>query len=90
MNQQTRIMLIVAVCGSVLLIGAIRKHWEWLLNLIFRTVTETLAIFLSNLFLGICGMESSIGLNAVTVLTTAILGFPGLFLLYGIHFYKVM
>ena len=84
------VMLIVAVCAGIVLILAIKKHSEWMLNLIFRTVMGTLAIFLANLFLDTCGMESSIGLNAVTVLTTTFLGFPGFFLLYGIHFYKTM
>ena len=59
MEGQTGILIIVAVCASLLLLGAIKKRAEWLMN-------------------------------PTTVLTSAILGFPGVFALYGIHFFKSM
>lgn len=90
MNNQTGILLIVCVCAGVLLIGAMRRHLEWLLNFVLRTVLGTLAIFLINLLLEKGGLGSGIGLNPITVLTSGILGFPGLFLLYSIYFYKSM
>ena len=90
MDHQNAVMIIVAVCAAVLVIGALKRKKEWLINLAFRTVMGTLGIFFINQGLANWGMQSSIGINAVTVLTTAILGFPGLFLLYGIHFYNTM
>lgn len=90
MNQQNAVMAIVAVCAAVLLLIALKRKKEWLINFIWRAVTGTMGIFLINLWMTKGGMTSTIGLNAVTVLTTAILGFPGLFLLYGIHFYNTM
>ena len=90
MDNQNAVMVIVAVCAAILLIGALKRQKEWLINLLFRTVTGTLGIFFINLGLANWGMQSTIGINTVTVLTTAILGFPGLFLLYGIHFYNNM
>lgn len=90
MDNQNAVMVIVAVCAAILLIGALKRQKEWLINLLFRTVTGTLGIFFINLGLANWGMQSTIGINTITVLTTAILGFPGLFLLYGIHFYNTM
>lgn len=90
MDNQTGILMIVGVCAGVLLIGAMRRRAEWLLNFVLRAVLGTLAIFLINTVLYQAGIESVIGLNPVTVLTTGILGFPGLAVLYGIHFYKTL
>lgn len=88
MNNNTGILLIVGICAGVLLIGAMRQRAEWLLNFVLRTVLGTLAIFLINFCLQKFGMTSGVGLNPVTVLTSGILGFPGLAMLYGIFFYK--
>lgn len=90
MSNQTGMILIVCVCAGVLLIGAMRRHLEWLLNFVLRTVLGTLAIFLINILLKKTGLGDGIGLNPITVLTSGILGFPGLFLLFGIYFYKSM
>ncbi len=90
MTNQIGTILIIGVCAIALLIGAMRKKAEWLLNFVLRVVLGTLAIFLINGGMLRLGMESQVGLNAVTVLTSGILGFPGLALLYGIQFYKTM
>lgn len=90
MENQAAVILIVGICAGVLLIGAMKRHLEWLLNFVLRTVLGTLAIFLINILLKKAGLGEGIGLNPVTVLTSGILGFPGLFLLFGIYFYKSM
>ncbi len=90
MNQNTGILWIVGICAGVLLIGAMRKRTEWLLNFVLRMVLGTLAIFLINSSMQKFGMASGVGLNPATVLTSGILGFPGLAMLYGIYFYKNM
>lgn len=90
MEGQTGILIIVAVCASLLLLGAIKKRAEWLMNFVLRGVMGTLAIYFINIWMTNAGMISSVGLNPTTVLTSAILGFPGVFALYGIHFFKSM
>lgn len=90
MNNQMGMLLIVGVCAGALLIGAMRRRMEWLLNFVLRAVIGTLAIFLVNLGLQKMGMTSGVGLNPITVLTSGLLGFPGLAALYGIHFYKTL
>lgn len=69
MEGQTSILFIVGACACVLLLGAMKKRAEWLLNFILRAVTGTLAIFFINVAMQKAGMVSLIGLNPVTVLT---------------------
>ncbi len=90
MQYQTGILGIVAVCAGILLIGALKKKSEWLLNFILRTVLGTIAIYFINMALPLCGIEAAIGINPTTVLTSGILGFPGVVALYGIYFAKAL
>ena len=81
-------IIILAVLVFVLLIGALRKKAEWLLTFLFRAVTGSVLIYFMNLAIASYDMGFEIGINPVTVLTSGILGFPGLLLLYGIKIYK--
>lgn len=90
MNGQTGVIAIVGVCALVLLMGAVRKKKEWLLNLVLRTVLGTLAVVTVNMMMETAGMTVVVGVNPVTLLTSAFLGFPGLAALYGVQFYKLL
>ena len=74
----------------VLLIGAVRSKAEWLLNMVMRSILGTIAIYFINGVLASMGIAMSVGINAVTVLTSGILGIPGLLALYGIGLYKIL
>ncbi|MBR1930852.1 MAG: pro-sigmaK processing inhibitor BofA family protein [Lachnospiraceae bacterium] len=63
---------------------------EWLLNVVMRGILGAIAIYFINLGLAALGIASCVGINPVTVLTTGILGFPGLLALYGMGFYKML
>ena len=90
MNYYISGMMIVGVCVLVLLIGALRRKKEGLVNFVFRAVTGTVAVFFLNGFLVSKGLAIAIGINPITVLTSGILGFPGLLMLYGINLYKIL
>lgn len=90
MNGQTGVIAIVGVCALILLMGAVRKKKEWLLNLVLRTVLGTLAVVTVNMMMETAGMTVVVGVNLVTLLTSAFLGFPGLAALYGVQFYKLL
>ena len=90
MNYYISGMMIVGVCVLVLLIGALRRKKEWLVNFVFRAVTGTVAVFFLNGFLVSRGLAIAIGINPITVLTSGILGFPGLLMLYDINLYKIL
>lgn len=90
MGKYVGIILIVAACASVLLIGAMRRKSEWLLNFILRGVLGTIAIYFINTALVSAGIDLGVGINPVTVLTSGILGFPGVLALYGLGIYRLL
>lgn len=59
-------------------------------NILVRMIVGIALIFLINQFLDTRGIEAQVGMNPVTVLTSGILGVPGVALLYGITFYGIM
>ena len=63
---------------------------EQILNILLRGILGTIAIYFINSALEAVGLSLGVGINAVTVLTSGILGFPGLLALYGIGFYKFL
>lgn len=81
---------ILAVCGVVLLVGAVKKKVEWLLNVVMRSILGTIVIYFVNGGLATMGISLGVGINAVTVLTSGILGIPGLLALYGLGIYQML
>ncbi len=63
---------------------------EKILNLIMRGILGTIAMYFINSVLDNMGITLGVGINAATVLTSGILGFPGLLALYGIRIYKIL
>lgn len=90
MENSMGIILIVAFCVVILLIGAVRTKMEWLLNVVMRSVLGTIAIYFINLALAGMGIFLGVGINTVTILTCGILGIPGLLVIYGIGIYKML
>ncbi len=90
LDHQTGMIWIGAACGIVLLIGAVRRKVEWVLNVALRSILGTVAMYFINSVLASAGISLGVGINAVTVLTSGILGFPGLVALYGIGIYRLL
>lgn len=82
--------IIVIICVLLLLLAAMKKKAEWLMNIIMRGILGALAIYFINGGLTTMGISTGVGLNGVTVLTSAILGIPGLLALYGLGFYRML
>lgn len=59
-------------------------------NFFVRNVIGIALIFFVNEFLSLQGISVSVGMNPGTVLTSGILGVPGVALLYGIGFYGIL
>ena len=83
-------MALVAICAIVLLMGAMKKKMEWLLNVFMRSVLGTIAIYFVNGALAGAGITLGVGINPATVLTSGILGLPGLVAIYGMGIYKYL
>lgn len=87
MDGRNMILLLAALI-IIIFIGAVAKKKEWLLNFVMRSVLGTIAIFFINHSLAAAGISLGVGINAVSVLTSGILGIPGLLALYGLGIYK--
>ena len=90
MERFNGMAVILGVCVIVLLIGAFGRKIEWIINFILRAVMGTIGIYFVNSFLVARQISVAVGINPMTVLTSGILGFPGLVVLYGINFFKVL
>ena len=88
MKMNPEIWIIVAIVVIFLLVFIVKAGAEWLLNLIMRGILGTVAIYFINDWLNNMGLSLGVGVNLITVLTSGVLGFPGLLALYGIGFYK--
>ena len=82
--------IILAVCLIVLAIGALGRKAEWLINFVLRAVMGTVGIYALNYLLAARQLQVAVGINPFTVLTSGILGFPGIAVLYGIRFFKIL
>ncbi|MBQ6806952.1 MAG: pro-sigmaK processing inhibitor BofA family protein [Lachnospiraceae bacterium] len=90
MEKFSGMAAILIVCTLVLFIGAFGRKIEWLINFVLRAVMGTIGIYFINYFLISQQISTGIGINPLTVLTSGFLGFPGLIVLYGINFFKLL
>ena len=90
MQNMNGILAISGVCLIVLIIGALGRKVEWLVNFILRAVMGTAGIYFVNYFLESQQLSFAVGINPLTVLTSGFLGFPGVAMLYGINFYMLL
>ena len=87
MEHPENLLWLIAVAALLLLISFLGKKAEWLLNFALRGIMGTIAIYMGVTFLG---FTSVVGINAVSILTTGILGIPGIVMLYGLSIYEIL
>ena len=63
---------------------------EWLVNLIMRGILGILAIHFINVGLSFIEISLGVGINFFTIGVMAILGLPGLLVLYGFGLYQLL
>lgn len=90
MDNITGGAVIVLMCIIVLCVVALKKKAEFLLNFMLRGITGVISIFVINEVLAAHNFSTMVGINFWTALTSAMLGLPGVALLYGIHFLKFL
>ncbi len=90
MDTNSGAFLIIGILVVVLLIGAMKSRGEWIVNFLLRGVLGMMSVYFLNLFLGDIMPGMGVGYNPITFLTTGILGFPGVAMLYGINFYMIL
>ena len=87
MNTSTGVILIVAACVLVLVIGILRRKAAFLLRFLVRMLVGGLAIYLTNGCLASAGIGLAVGLNIWNLFTVGCLGTGGFGLLYAILLY---
>lgn len=90
MGNAGGMLAILGVCLIVLIIGAMGRKVEWLVNFILRAVMGTIGIYCLNYLLATQQISVAVGINPLTILTSGVLGFPGIAVLYGIHLFKIL
>ena len=76
--------IIIAVCILVCLISYMKRKMSVFTGFLIRGGVGTGFIFLANYVLKLAGISLAVGIGPVSILTSAILGIPGVLLLYGI------
>lgn len=90
MEHPENLLWLIAVAALLLLISFFGKKAEWLLNFVLRSIMGTIAIYFINMGITFLGFTTVVGINAASVLTTGILGIPGIVMLYGLSLYKIL
>lgn len=82
--------IIIIMCMIVLGIVLFRQRMDLIFGLVLRFVCGVVGIYLMNSLMQNVLAEATIGMNPTTLLTTTILGIPGLAALYGIKIMSVL
>jgi inhibitor of the pro-sigma K processing machinery len=82
--------IIAGVCLLILVIGILKKKAEFLLNFAARMVVCFICSYFLNAFFVSKGIDVSVGVNPISVLTCGSLGLWGLAALYGILFLQLL
>ena len=90
MENNVGVYFIIGALVLVLLIGAMKNRGEWIVNFVLRGVLGMMSIYFVNLMFANSMPGMKLGYNPITFLTSGILGFPGVAVLYGIHFFKIL
>ena len=90
MDFYTGAYVIIFMCVLILCVASLRRRAEFLINILLRSVTGTAVIYFVNQILASQQLQTMVGVNPVSVLTSGILGLPGLLALYGIGIYKIL
>lgn len=81
------LVLAILAVAIVLLIG--RKRPDYAINFFLRIGLCFVSIYFINQVLADKGICVCVAMNVVTFLVCGFLGFPGLFLLYGLSFWSL-
>lgn len=90
MEYSSGVLFIIGICIVVILIGILKKKSHWVINFIMRAFIGMISILVLNKVMEQIGYDIMVGINLLTVLTSGILGFPGVIALYVLQFYHLL
>ena len=85
MEKEGMALLFFSLIAIILLLVALIRKSEMLLNCIMRGIMGTLIIYCINQVLIWENISCQVGINVYSVLASATLGFPGVILLFAIR-----
>ena len=88
MGNESIIIGIVTIL--VILISLLKYKAKLLLCVLVRMILGGISIYFINLALGQNGISTIIAINPLTILTSGLLGFPGVFLLFAVYFLSLV
>lgn len=88
MEQYTDLIILFSGITIVFFGALISKKSVIFITFLLRGIVCALLIYFANMGLAAAGLSIAVGINSASLLTCAILGFPGFLLLYGIKIYK--
>ena len=88
MEQYTDLIILFSGITIVFFAALISKKSVIFITFLLRGILSALVIYFANMGFAKAGLSIAVALNSASLLTSAILGFPGLLLLYGIKIYK--
>ena len=83
MGASESIMMMIVICVGLMLFVIFSKPIKYILKMILQGCVGLIGIYIINFAVGSLGL--SVGLNGSTFLISALLGLPGIFLLYGLQ-----
>ena len=84
MEKGTGVLVIAGACLLILFMVMVRRKVEFFLDFCLRAVMGGISIYGINLLLASWGISCSVGINLLSLLTSGILGFSGVSLLYAV------
>ena len=90
MDTILSIKILAGVCGIVLAIGVLKEKLYFLCTFLLRAVIGAILILWLNSILIKQGLQIEVGLNLISLLTSASLGIPGVALLFAISALKLL
>ena len=88
MEQYLDLIILFSGITIVFFIALFARKSTIFISFLLRGIVCALIIYFVNMGLKKAGLNISVGYNSASLLTSGMLGFPGLLLLYGIKIYK--
>lgn len=80
------IQWMIIICLGGLALVTLAKPLKWLIKVLIQGGIGTVGIVVVNSLLSMLGVGISVGINLLSVATVAVLGLPGMVLLYAMAF----
>ena len=84
MNIEMSMQVLAVVCGVVLFLVCVKRKIQFFLEIMLRAGVGTILILWANKVLVQLGIQVLVGINFWSLLTSGILGIPGVALLFVI------